>query len=274
MRELNQMGTIQIDVTNICTKSCSNCTRFCGHYTSDKLYYMDPSYYEEAVCTLKNHTSCIGMIGGEPTIHPEFLGLCQILNSHVSDKQRKGLWSNLHTTFYKHQTTIANTFGIFNLNDHKTNEILHTPILIASDDLIKSKLITEEEFERFTDNCWVQLNWSATINPRGAYFCEVAGMLSYLFDGPEGLDIEKHPNWINYPLSAFKYQRDWACRRCGCQIPLPPRRSNSEVDDMTVTNYNNLVSINSPKIKSKKYSLFEGQLDRTQVRDNTWYWNR
>ena len=41
MKNTADMQNIQVDVTNICDKSCANCTRFCGYYRPEKLYFMD-----------------------------------------------------------------------------------------------------------------------------------------------------------------------------------------------------------------------------------------
>lgn len=276
MREIREMGTIQIDVTNNCNRSCSNCTRFCGHHKKEHIFFMEPEYYKKAVLSLVSYIKLpgkvIGMIGGEPTTHPKFIELCTILNDIVTDKTRKGLWSNLHPNFYKYRGIIEKTFGVFNLNNHVSTEVMHTPILVSSEDLIKEGRITEDEFVKFTNNCWVQLNWSATITPRGAYFCEVAGTLSYLFNGPDGLPITE--DWWAQPLTKFKYQRDWACRRCGCQIPLKPRRSIDGNDDISKTNLLALINYGSPKIKLKRYIESSLELDYSQIRNNDWYWNR
>ena len=32
MRQIRDMSIIEIDITNVCEKRCSNCTRFCGHH--------------------------------------------------------------------------------------------------------------------------------------------------------------------------------------------------------------------------------------------------
>ena len=41
------------------------------------------------------------------------------------------------------------------------------------------------------DNCWIQSQWSASITPKGGFFCEVAASLDYLFEGPGGYEIKK-----------------------------------------------------------------------------------
>lgn len=273
MKNISDMDIIQIDVTNVCDKSCANCTRFCGHYRSEKLYFMELDYYEKAVISLKDFPGIIGMIGGEPTLHPRFSELCEILNRHIKEKERKGLWSNTGKKFQEHKEIITNTFGFFNLNDHLINEIIHTPILVASEDMIKDGRLTEELWRKHTDTCWVQTTWSATITPKGAYFCEVAGTLDYLFDGNIGWNLDKEPDWWRKPIPEYAKQISWACRKCGCQLPLRPKRSTDEIDDVSESNLERLISVSSPKIKGGKYEIFKDDLDFSQIRNDTWYWN-
>lgn len=274
MRQIRSMQIIQVDVTNVCDRACSNCTRFCGHYRPDRLYFMDPDYYEKAIMTLRDFDGVIGMIGGEPTLHPHFEELCGILKRHVPDREKRGLWSNMGGKYQQHYDLIQDTFGYFNLNDHSSNPITHTPILVASEDLMRDRRMTEQEWREYTDKCWVQMTWSATITPKGAYFCEVAGMLDYLFEGSIGWSIDENPLWTHKNISEYASQREWACRKCGCQVPLRPRRCTECIDDVTESNLERLRAIASPKITRGHYELFQAPLDPGQLRSCTWYWNK
>jgi hypothetical protein len=271
MKNIREMDIIQIDVTNLCDKTCANCTRFCGHYRPEKIYFMDVDYYAKAVASLNGFPGIIGMIGGEPTLHPRFPELCEILRSQVKEKERRGLWSNKGKKFQEYKEIIDQTFGHFNLNDHVTHDIFHTPILVASEDLVKNGQLTEQTCRDYTDNCWVQTTWSATITPKGAWFCEVAGTLDGLFEGNQGWDIEKEPDWWKRQVPEYSKQIDWACGKCGCQLPLRPRRSSEGIDDVSASNLERLIAVGSPKIKNGKYELFTGGLDADQVRNVAWY---
>lgn len=274
MRNIQEMSIIQIDVTNVCDRSCANCTRFCGHYRADRSYFMDLDYYDRALATLRDFPGVIGMIGGEPTLHPHFPELCEIVTSHIKEKERRGLWSNKGKQFYRHKELIDRTFGHFNLNDHVSHDIFHTPILVASEDMIKDGRITEEQWRAYTDACWVQTTWSATITPKGAYFCEVAATLDYLFEGNCGWDIENEPDWWKKPVPDYASQVAWACRKCGCQLPLRPLKSSLEIDDVSQSNLERLIAVGSPKVAREQYQLFSEGLDFGQVRNVSWYWTR
>lgn len=270
MKNIFEMGIIQIDITNACVNSCSNCTRFCGHYTKDRIYFMDKNYFIDALISLKDFNGIVGIIGGEPTLHPLFLEFCEIFKQLRPDKNKRGLWSNTYGNFQKYYDVIQDTFGYFNLNDHISNEIIHTPILVSSEKLISD----DKERFKLIDSCWIQNYWSASINTKGAFFCEVAGMLSYLFNGIDGLNIKENPDWWKKPISEYKYQINWACNKCGGAIPLIPRRSTSEIDDVSEDLLLELKKINSPKINKGLYSIYDNKkIDYSQYRDIQWYWN-
>jgi hypothetical protein len=264
------MNVIQIDVTNMCNKSCSNCTRFCGHFIPENIYFMDLKYYEMALKSLKDFPSIVGMIGGEPTLHPNFFEFCELVKFYIPEKNRRGLWTNTLTEVYnKNKGYIFDVFGVICMNDHKA-PIYHTPILTSIEDLDN---LSVEEKNNFINNCWIQLTWSATITPKGGYFCEVAGMLSMLFNGPEGRNVEADPEWWKKDISIFSDQIDWACNKCGCSIPLIPRRCVDEIDDVSETNLKRLEEIKSPKIKLDKYVLSKKEIKLGQNRKCDWYRN-
>lgn len=263
MRELKDMEVIQIDITNYCNRNCSNCTRMVGHYRKDQIYFMDLSFFEKAVISLIDFKGIIGIIGGEPTLHPEFEKICEILSKHVP-KERRGLWSYMK---YEDLSVIAKeTFSLHSLND-KNREVYHTPILVSSESVV----IDNKERNEYFDKCWIQNTWSATINPKGGWFCEVAGAFSMLFDGPDGMDITDK-NWWKRPIDNFKKQKEWACNKCGAAIPLKPRLDVENIDDISVDNYEKLKN-QSDKIKKGRTEIFNGEIDRSQIRNVCWHYN-
>ena len=81
MKSPAQMKIIQIDITNACPKRCSNCTRFCGHH--QKPFFMDFETFKKAVDSMKGFGGIVGIMGGEPTIHPEFENFLEYYRANV-----------------------------------------------------------------------------------------------------------------------------------------------------------------------------------------------
>ena len=261
---------IQIDVTNACVHRCSNCTRFCGHH--NKTFFMDFETFKNAVDSLEGYKGCVGMIGGEPTLHPDFERFAEYLKSkrlqtevttgrqpiedmqsyipgHFTDfdSARTGLWSTLNKTYYKHFETINDCFAAQNVNDHD-NTCLHQALLMSRKELG----ISDEEWIPKRDACWIQNTWSATITPKGAFFCEVAGALDMLFDGPGGWKVE--PGWWKKEPKDFAEQLHW-CELCSGCLDVPKRISCEEKDDMTPLIAEKLIAMNSPKMKKGDYVI-------------------
>lgn len=254
-----EQWAIQIDVTNVCNRACSNCTRFVGHH--QRPFFMSVDQFANAVDALKDFPAksplashephkLIGVLGGEPLLHPQFADLTKIMMDVIPERKHRGLWTGLPWTKTKHAAVIEEAFGYINHNMHNT-ECRHSPILIAVSDRVKD----EEERRRLIDNCWLQRLWSGTITPRGFFFCEVAASFDLLFDGPGGLPVE--PGCWDRPLEDFQEQIDFACGRCGIPLNLKGRIDNENVDDISKTNLDALIEQKSPRILKGKYVLHE-----------------
>ncbi len=295
MKSPKDMKIIQIDITNACPHTCSNCTRFCGHH--GKTFFMDFEHFKQAVDSLEGYGGILGVIGGEPTLHPEFEKFCDYIREKrlqekvlairepVEDMQtyildhmwhedaKAGLWSSLVKSYYKNFEVINDTFKTQLLNDHN-NTCMHQALLMSRKELG----IGDEEWIQKRDACWIQNTWSATITPKGAFFCEVAGALDMLFDGPGGWKVE--PGWWKREPKDFADQLHW-CEMCSGCLDVPQRISNDGRDDVTPGIYEKLKAINSPKVKRNlcivhdpkdydktKYHTFTGENDYMELGGN------
>lgn len=279
MKSPKDMRIIQIDITNACVYQCSNCTRFCGHHK--KNFFMDFETFKRAVDSMKGYHGTIGIMGGEPTLHPEFERFVNYLHSKIADKKDHysliapqkdfiesillenkvnsevykyttgpretivgaGLWSAMVPTYKKYYELIQDVFKMQAVNDHG-NIMYHSPILVNRKDLG----IPDDEWIKIRDNCWAQDIWSATITPKGAFFCEIAGALDMLFDGPGGWPIEE--GWWKRTPDQFGDQLKW-CELCGIAVETFTRDANDWIDDVSESMYQKLEEIGSPKLKKK-----------------------
>ena len=277
MKSPKDMRIIQIDITNVCIHKCSNCTRFCGHHK--KPFFMEYETFKKAIDSFEGYHGTVGIMGGEPTLHPEFERFMNYANEHryypkaenllltptkdfmhviakmeqqntfiINDHGAKrwcvegyGLWSALSDKYRDYYELIQDTFNFQALNDH-TNIMYHAPIMIRRKDLG----ILDEEWSDIRDNCWAQAEWSATITPKGAFFCEIAGALDMLFDGPGGWPIE--PGWWKRQPEEFGDQLKW-CELCGIALNTFTRDANEEIDDMSEWYFKTLQELGSPKAK-------------------------
>lgn len=256
MIDPQRQWAIQIDVTNACTRACSNCTRFVGHRES---FVMEPAVFQQAAEALADFPTSsppvagidhkvVGIIGGEPLIHPRFTELAEIFSRAIPNRENRGLWTGLQWQKTRYAELIERVFGYVNNNRHDT-ECRHSPILVAVSDVVEDSMV----WRNMIGACWLQQLWSATVTPKGFFFCEIAGTMDLLFDGPGGLPVE--PGCWRRPLTDFQEQINRWCPRCGVPLNLRGRIDHEEVDDVSHTNLEALAE--SPRIKAGKYVLHE-----------------
>lgn len=257
MRPIRDMWFIQIEVTNACNIHCANCTRFVGHHK--KPFFMELSMIEKAIDSLEGHRGAIGIIGGEPTTHPDFLGICQLVQKKIP-KDKRGLWTSGYK-WKQYESIIRETFGEYVVyNDHSIGNQAHQPLLIAINDCIEDK----DFMWGLINKCWVQRRWSASITPRGGFFCEVAAAMNMLFEEEEGYPIEKR--WWDKTPEQFRDQIKKYCINCGAALPISTVLNKHSKDLVSITNYHRLEAIKSPKFLKGDIELFDKKMTREDIR--------
>jgi hypothetical protein len=274
MKSPADMKVIQIELTNACPRKCANCTRFCGHH--EEPFFMDFETFKKAVDSLKGFRGIVGIMGGEPTIHPEFKKFIEYYRDnvgyddystapyepqkdfmrhilgdawHVDYSNQRGLWTSVTPRYYEHFELIQDTFGYQLLNDH-SNPSMHQTLMVTRKELG----VPDDEWVKMRDRCWVQNLWSASITPKGAFFCEVAAAMDATLNGPGGWPIE--PGWWKRKPSEFGDQLNW-CEMCSACLPMPSRDANDETDDVSPVWAQKLKEINSPKVAKELVNEFD-----------------
>jgi hypothetical protein len=212
---------------------------------------MDLDHFKKAVDGLDEVDKMIGMIGGEPLIHPDFEEMCLYLQKKFLPAQL-GLWSELPVQQKHYAKLISETFGAVLPNDHSGAGIYHSPVMVCSDNLLG------EEYKEAMKNCWLQKAWSASVNPHGGFFCEVAAAIDMVLDTGTGFDITDK-RWIYKKPSEYMEQIEALCSKCSVSLSLTPRLDNDEIDDIDQWWYEKLKDT-SPKIQAGKYKIYNGQM--------------
>lgn len=252
MINVDKMMLIQLEVTNACPYRCSHCSRLIGHHK--KPFFMTLEEVEKGLQSLEGYNGHIGIMGGEPLLHWQFEEICKLMQAYVPVKARRELW----TAGYKwdnHKDIINETFypELVAYNEHEEYQpCWHQPLQIAIQEVIKD----EDLMWKIISNCWVQQRWSASITPKGAYFCEVVAARAHLFGTPEGLPVEK--GWWRRPLSDYMYQIKELCPQCSACLPMEIQPNDKqEWDDVSQGMFNRLIEIESPKCAKNKCRIFD-----------------
>jgi hypothetical protein len=258
MIPLYDVRVIHIEITNACNLECANCTRFVGHHK--KPFMMDLDTVRLAISSLEGFPGGIGMMGGEPTIHPQFREICAAFREMIPDKNKRQFWTN-GFKWKEYEEDIYETFYATHIhyNDHTHEDGVHQPLLIAAKDVVKDS----ELMWGLIDNCWVQTRWSGAITPKGGFFCEVAAAQDYLFDGPGGYPLEK--GWWNKTPAQFQDQVKRYCENCSAAIPMPRPSHHARNDLVSRSVYEKLQAHDSPRFKRGNIELFESSFSKEEI---------
>jgi hypothetical protein len=249
--------TIQLEITSFCPKNCSNCTRACGHYGGKvKHWFMDFETFQKSVDSMVGFKASqgVGIMGGEPLFHPEFEKFARYAAEKLGP-ETLGLWSCFPPEKKHLGPVIAECFTTVFPNDHTRQDVIHAPFLVSSKEVIKDP----KDLFYLIDHCWAQKAWSASVNPNGAFFCEIAAALSVLFDIKKTAWPIEPQWWAKTPIDYVDQIKEF-CPLCGGAIPLGWRYSLETVDDVSPGMLERLKAIESPKISREEYAVHNLQL--------------
>lgn len=220
------VSRLEIDLTYSCNLRCNDCNRSAPQAPSSASVSKEQiRACLEASVARGYHWTLIRLLGGEPTLHPEFLGIIELLRAYRG----------------KHQKTlrievVTNGYG------RKVNEVLQRippDIIVRNTKKAGSQQGGFEPFNRapcdldehrnsnFASGCWITQYCGMGLTPTGYYHCAVAGGIDRVF----GLGIGRSS--IPDVRDPMHTEMSKLCRYCGhfCKqpgiIPLEQRVSKS-----------------------------------------------
>ena len=272
MRPIFDNTVIQIDITNACHLACANCTRHVGHHR--KPYFMDLDTIGRAIRSLEGFPGRIGIMGGEPTLHPKFTEILALVRELIPDKSKREFWT-AGFKWKKYRDDVLDTFTVQRIafNNHTQTTGMHQPLLVAIDEVVED----EEIRSILIENCPFQSSWSASITPKGAFFCEIAASLDWLLDGPGGYPIE--PGWWDKKPDQFADQVAEYCGKCSGALPMKTLsdgrggRDGPTRDMVTPENLERLRKAGSPKALKGNFTLWSEKMTKEDIMKAGEGWN-
>lgn len=274
MQYIYEAWCIQIDITNYCVQSCLYCSRYNRHLRGEQREHMSLENFLTALKSLKDWPTKIGIIGGEPLLHPQFQHINALLRKNFP-RSKLGLWTsgipNTPLEDPRHEKDIFETYGFVAYNPHtpeQKEKCKHQPLTIAIQEVVQD----ERLMWKLIDECWVQRTWCATINQKGAYFCEVAAAQDLLLnDGKNAWPVE--PGWWKRTPEEFRTQSEKLCPNCGMAIPMEREYLLNKTEKFSP---NLLESFRAKKlihVKDSDVEVFEHSFSKEELQENirTWY---
>lgn len=230
---------------------------------------MDLDFFEKALWSLEEWPNKIGIIGGEPILHPKFEEFCLTLQKKFP-KEKLGLWTSGGPKYGQYQNIIRQTFGFTAYNEHneyQRDTCKHQPITIAIKDVVKDK----EYMKQLIDNCWVQKAWCPTISPKGAFFCEVAYAIDSILDGSGGYPVE--PGWWKKGPKDFQDQVDRYCKHCGMAIPIDREFIRTKIEKFSPANLELFKKHKLLRLSEQDTKIFDKILTIKEMENNKKTWD-
>jgi len=270
MKPIGEAWFCQIDITNNCgRRGCLYCSRYERHIRKDQRFIMDLVTIEKNLNSLCEWPSLIGIIGGEPTFHPEFEVICRMFQRY-HDKSKYGLFTMGGKRYEKYRSLINETFGIVALNEHNPTQqetCRHQPLTIAIQDVVE-----DEEYRRkLIDECWVQRTWCPIIGPKGGFFCEIAYAIDLILDGPGGYPAE--PGWWKKTPAEFQDQVERYCGHCGMAIPLEREYLKTQHEKFSPGNLALFKAHNLSRLSENDVVLFDRKLTVEEMEKTKLTWD-
>lgn len=265
---------VQIDITSVCKKHCIYCTRHLGHVSMQKRYTMSLEQVEQALDSLEGWPNVVGIMGGEPLLHPQFEKIIDLAAKRIP-KERLELWtSGLPNTPWENPRKvpeIAKHFGRIHYNPHDATQLSvcrHQPLTIAVDEAVPDKGI----MWKLINDCWLPRLWAPTIVAAGAYFCEVAGPLdAVLYGGKHAWKVE--PGWWKRAPEAFQEQVTKLCPQCGMCLPMERQHLVESKEKFSPKLAEAFAEAGAIRIDDKNIEIFDGQFTNEQIIEaaRDWY---
>lgn len=251
-RKLNHKWT-QILITNACNLKCGGCNQLCGHFPKEKLWFISLDELKLAIDTLlvrakewwnqkdyPEDNKYIALYGGEPTLHPKWNEILDILYSYETtpfmiwtngrtfpDKEKlpKTGYSQFIHLFTCQDDTFNHNNNLEYRNahhknvgyriDYKDKNIRFQPTLVAPIDIFEEKN-PKAYWRKAKKDCLIWNRCETIIYKNKAYYCTVAAAMDCLYhDNAHGWEIKPGENPFNKTEQEIAEQASHFCHRCG-----------------------------------------------------------
>jgi hypothetical protein len=249
-----------IEIISYCGRECVYCSRCDRHLDESRKWFISADDFSDRLKAYKDWPTRIGLMGGEPLLHPKLDELCRVVREQ---RKRPILFTSLDPSKSKWNDELIRSKIRVEYHAHNIKQeasFWHQPLTIA----IKDAIPNPELRAAMIDDCWLQRYWCPTISRNGAYFCEVAGAIAQLM-GVKGWPLYKEDGtpWWNRVPEEFGYQLD-LCQYCGMAIPMHRQKMLDRTQKISPSF---LALLNENNLPTGKYELFEDEITVSDIKE-------
>jgi hypothetical protein len=199
---------LEIDLTYACNLRCNDCNRSVTQAPSSAhLTKAQISRFIEESVSKNYHWHRVRLLGGEPTLHPEFLEIVELLRQYrqkyAKDVALEVITNGHGTKVRQIISQIASDIIVRNTNKTGNLQTDFEPFNRAPCDL------PEHAASDYTNGCWITEYCGTGLTPSGYYHCAIAGGIDRVF----GFKLGRAS--IPDPSDPMHIEMSAICRLCG-----------------------------------------------------------
>jgi hypothetical protein len=255
-----------ITITNVCNLSCGGCSQLCGNFSKDQNWFISLEQLKTNINIMSKFISKkIWIFGGEPTLHPKFNEIKEILysykdcefviftNGRIHNKEDVNIEikENRIGGWIKDKDNV--TFLIDFKQEYGKNNIpmkMFNPTLVAPIDILKIK---NKKFywEQAKKHCICWNKCGVTIYNDKAYICEVAPAFDQISGENNGWEVKEGENPFDKTNEEISKQAEKFCYRCASgfseDVEIIP---NQKISEGYFVSLENVKLIKNSKLKN------------------------
>lgn len=227
---------VNISVTNACNLKCGGCTQHCDLFHKKEKWFIPIEQLKNNIEILlypKGYRGLIGIFGGEPTIHPRFKEILELISFYYQQE------FCIFTNGRKMCNLPQNVGWIVNSKDENSQRNFCASMMAPYDFYKFKNKIDYWNFAR--KECFMWKNCWSIIYDNKAYLCEPAAAIDRLklgkrnWNKSKGWDLILGKNPFDKTEKEIAKQAENFCYRCGCCTHK--YQNSSEKTIVTPTNY-------------------------------------
>lgn len=207
-------NNIEIDILYKCNLKCESCNRSSAQVDSEDYISIKQinNFIIESI-NLNKKWNLINILGGEPTLHPQFLDIINLILYDYIDIYSKSTTLQITSNGYS-----ANTKNILSKLPSHNNLYIDEKSFKASNKIdyftpFNNAPIDQKKYQNshdFSAGCWVVSYCGINLNKNGYYPCSIIGSIDRLFNASKG---QKELSRIS--VKNQKELMNEYCRYCG-----------------------------------------------------------